>query len=455
MDNKLLLAAFGLLCFFQLSAKQYNINDFGAVADSTVLSTQAIQKAIDACSANGGGQVVVPAGFYQTGSIILKSKVDFHLENGAVLLGSQNLDDYIKLKPAYISLRTQEATIQLIYAENAENIAISGFGTIDGRGSVFPKLTWDDEGVTRPHLLRFITCNNVIVKDITLKNSGCWMQHYLACENLQINGLRIFNRNNYNNDALDLDGCRNVTVANLITDSDDDGITLKSTSPKPCENISISNCVISSRCNAIKLGTESNGGFKNINISNCVVKPSDVEAPAFFGRERGTSAIALEIVDGGTMENISVSDIIVDGTESPIFIRLGNRARPYRKDLTVDNIGTLHSVSLSNIRIKNAGKTGCSITGLPGYPVHHIRLSNIVLEQAGGVTAEDMNSVIEEKPAEYPEATMFGTLPAYGFYIRHAENIMFDGIEMTTVEEDVRPALILEDVEKSTFNKIN
>ncbi|MDR3219459.1 MAG: glycoside hydrolase [Dysgonamonadaceae bacterium] len=450
----LLLAAISFACFFQLSAKQYNINDFGAVADTAVLSTQAIQKAIDACSADGGGQVVIPAGFYQTGSIILKSNVDFHLENGAVLLGSKNLDDYIQLKPAYVSLRTQEATIQLIYAENAENIVLSGFGMIDGRGSIFPKLTWNDEGITRPHLLRFITCNHVVVKDITLKNSGCWMQHYLACENLQINGLRIFNRNNYNNDALDLDGCRNVTVANLISDSDDDGITLKSTSPKPCENISISNCVISSRCNAIKLGTESNGGFKNINISNCVVKPSDVEAPAFFGREKGTSAIALEIVDGGTMENISVSNIVIDGTESPVFIRLGNRARPYRKDLTVDNVGKLHSISLSNIRIQNAGKTGCSITGLPGYPVHHIRLNNVVLEQAGGGKPEDINAVIEEKPMEYPEATMFGTLPAYGFYIRHAADISFDGVELAAVAEDVRPALFLENVEKGIFSNM-
>jgi polygalacturonase len=164
MKKMITLTVIGLLITFQLSAKQYNINDFGAVADSTFLSTQAIQKAIDACSENGGGQVLIPAGYYQTGSLILKSHVDFHLENGAVLLGSKNLKDYIKLKPAYISLRTQEATIQLIYAENGENISISGFGTIDGRGSIFPKLSWNDEGMTRPHLLRFITCRDVVVK---------------------------------------------------------------------------------------------------------------------------------------------------------------------------------------------------------------------------------------------------------------------------------------------------
>ncbi|MDR2815065.1 MAG: glycoside hydrolase [Prevotellaceae bacterium] len=449
--KKNIMLAVGVLAASTLFARQYHINDFGAVADSAVLSTQAIQKAIDACAAGGGGQVVVPAGYYKTGSIILKSKVDFHLENGAVLLGSKSLDDYAKVKPAYISLRTQEATIQLIYAENAENISITGQGTIDGQGSGFKKLTWNDEGITRPHLLRFVTCSNVAVQGVTLRNSGCWMQHYLACENLQISGVRIFNRNNYNNDALDIDGCRNVTVSNLIADSDDDGITLKSTSPKPCENIAITGCVISSRCNAIKLGTETNGGFKNINISGCVVKPSEASAPAFFGREGGISAISLEIVDGGVMEGVSVSNVVIDGTESPLFVRLANRARTYREGLTVDHVGQISAVAISNIQIRNAGKTGCSITGLPQYPIRNIRLSNIVYEQAGGETAAAADKMVEEKPTEYPEATMFGTLPAYGFYVRHAANITFEGVALSAVAADARPALYLEDVEEAVI----
>jgi polygalacturonase len=362
--------------------------------------------------------------------------------------------NYIKLQLAFVSLRTQTPTIQLIYAENAENVSITGRGTIDGQGSNFKKLTWNDEGITRPHLLRFVTCNNVVIKGVTLKNSGCWMQHYLACENLQIIGVRVFNRNNYNNDALDIDGCRNVTVSGFIADSDDDGITLKSTSPRSCENISITNCVISSRCNAIKLGTETNGGFRNIQISACVVKPSVLTVPSFFGREGGTSAISLEIVDGGTMENISVSNIVVDGTESPVFVRLGNRARTYQEGVVINKIGTITAVSISNIRIKNAGKTGCSITGLPDHPVDGIRLSNIVMEQAGGGTTEDVNAIVEEKPTEYPEATMFGILPAYGFYIRHAVNVTFDGVQFATAAEDARPAFYLDDVKGSVLTRM-
>ena len=436
-------------------AKEYNIIDFGAVSDTNILSTTAIQAAIDQCELSGGGKVTIPAGKFKTGSLFLKSNVNLYIENGAILFGSRDLKDYTKVKPSYISLRTQEATIQLIYAENAHNVSITGHGEIDGQGSGFKKLNWNDEGITRPHLLRFITCENIVIENITLRNSGCWMQHYLACDKVQLRGVQVFNRNNFNNDGLDLDGCHNVTVSDFISDSDDDGITLKSTSPRSCENISITNCIISSRCNAIKMGTESNGGFKNISISNCVVKPSDIKEPTFFGEEIGTSAISLEIVDGGLMEGISISNIQVDGTESPIFIRLANRARPYQKDMLIDHIGALGNISICNIRAKNTGKYGCSITGQPGFPVKNIHLSNIVLEFAGGGTLDDLHKTMEDKPKDYPEAVMFGTLPAYGFYISHASNITFSGVQFSTMEKDLRPALYLNDVQKSTFNTMH
>lgn len=448
---------FGFVFFIfsvTLQAREYNVVDYGAKADTSVISTKAIQHALDECSDNGGGRVVVPAGHFKIGTIILKSNVELHLENGAILFGSRNLDDYIKLKPAYVSLRTQEATIQLIYAENAHNISITGHGEIDGRGSGFEKLSWNDEGITRPHLLRMITCENILIENISLRNSACWMQHYLACDGLQIRGVRVFNRNNFNNDALDLDGCRNVTVSDFISDSDDDGITMKSTSPRLCENIAISNCVISSRCNAIKMGTESNGGFRNISINNCVVKPSLIKEPVFFGEENGISAISLEIVDGGVMEGISINNIQIDGTESPIFIRLANRARPFQKGQVIDQIGSLSHVIISNVRAKNTGKTGCSITGQEGFPVSNIRLTNLVIEFAGGGSLDDFNRKVEYKPREYPEATMFGTLPSYGFYVRHAKNLTFDGIQLSTCERDFRSAFFMEEVQASVLKDL-
>ena len=461
----LLLAAVS----YTTKGRDYNIVDYGAKADTTQLSTTALQKAIDDCSAAGGGRVIVPAGNYKTGSIRLKSGVHLYIEHGATLYGSTDLKDYTPMKSDYVSLRTQTTTIQLIYADGVKNVVIDGYGTIDGRGRAFKKLTWNDEGITRPHLIRFIQSEDIIIRNITLKNSGCWMQHYLACDRLRIEGIKVMNRNNYNNDALDIDGCHDVVVQGMIADSDDDGITLKSTSPRLCENVRITDCVVSSHCNAVKLGTETNGGFRNINIAGIVVKPSSSQQEKFFGQWIGTSAISLEIVDGGIMENVSVSDFTVEGTESPIFIRLGNRGRGYKlrsgqkalsgkgnddtiaELIPIDHVGSIDGIRINNFQVHNAGATGCSITGLPGHPVRNVWLSDISIHHKGGVKAEDLrlinDTIVYEKEKEYPEATMWGNLPAKGFFVRHARNIHFSNIDIRTEYPDVRPEFVNIDTE--------
>lgn len=423
----------------------HNILDYGAVSDTTRLSTKAVQSAIDACSEAGGGTVLVPAGDFKIGSIVFKSHVTLHLENGATLYGSTEINDYVPVSTDYLSLRTITPTVQLIYADNADHVAITGQGTIDGRGKAFPKLSWNDEGITRPHLLRFIRCSDISVCGVTLKNSGCWMQHYLACDRVKIDGITVINRNNYNNDALDLDGCHNVTVSNMIADSDDDAITLKSTSPRLCEDITISNCVVSSHCNAIKLGTETNGGFRNINIRGIVVKPSADQSSQFFGYPGGIghSAISLEIVDGGVMRNVNIGDITITGTESPIFIRLADRARPYSPYHPVEGVGSISGVVLHDILIDGAGPTGCSITGLEGHPVTDIQLHDITIRQAGG--QKKVGAPVDEKRSEYPESTMWGILPAKGFWLNHTRDVTFRNVKVFTAQPDERPVYVATD----------
>lgn len=424
-------------------ARVYDITDYGAVSDTMRLSTAAVQKAIDSCNAAGGGTVSVPAGNYKIGSIVLRSNVTLNLENGATLYGSTDIADYQPMTTDYLSLRTNVPTIQLIYADNASNVAITGLGTIDGRGKAFPKLSWNDEGITRPHLLRLIRCSDVTVSGVTLKNSGCWMQHYLACDRVKIHGITVINRNNYNNDALDLDGCHNVTVSDMIADSDDDGITLKSTSPRLCEDITISNCVVSSHCNAIKLGTETNGGFRNIIVRGVVVKPSADQSSRYFGLPTGHSAISLEIVDGGTMSNVDIADITITGTESPIFIRLADRRRPYAENAPIDKVGSISGIRLHDILIDGAGPTGCSITGIEGHPVTNVQISDVTMRHAGGqpVTA----APADEKIAEYPEATMWGILPAKGFWLNHTRNVTFRNFNVITDTPDERPLFVATD----------
>lgn len=457
------------LSMLTATARDYNVVEYGAKSDTTVLSTKALQQAIDDCANAGGGRVVIPTGQYKTGSIVLKSNVHLYLEHGATLYGSTDLKDYRPMKSDYVSLRTQTSTIQLIYADRVNNVVIDGYGTIDGRGRSFKKLSWNDEGITRPHLIRFIQSNDITIKDVTLKNSGCWMQHYLACDRVRIEDIKVFNRNNYNNDALDIDGCHDVIVKGIMADSDDDGITLKSTSPRLCENIRISDCVVSSHCNAVKLGTETNGGFRHISISGIVVKPSSDQKEKFFGQWKGSSALSLEIVDGGVLENVSVSDFTVEGTESPVFIRLGNRGRGYQlreaggtlsgkgnddtitELVPVNHVGSIDGIRLANFQIRNAGPVGCSITGLPGYPVRNVWLSNISIHHQGGVEASDLpaisDAIADEKEKAYPEATMWGNLPAKGFYLRHTRNVHFDNVTVLTDAPDARPDFVRDDAE--------
>ncbi len=252
---------------------------------------------------------------------------------------------------------------------------------------------------------------------------------------------------------MDIDGCSNVVIADCIGDTDDDGITLKSTSDRVTENVTITGCVVSSHCNAIKTGTESTGGFKNVVIDNIIVKPSAMKT-TMSGKPQGISGIALTLVDGGTLDGVSISNIVMDGPEVPIFIRLGNRARKHWEGAPLPVVGKIRNVRLNNITARNVKSTGCSITGLPEHPVEGITLSNIRLEfSGGGQTSVDMS--MPEMADQYPEATMFGALPAYGFTLRHVKDISFRGLDMACKTEDARPAMLLSDVSGARLTEFN
>jgi polygalacturonase len=425
------------------ASEKYLITDFGAVSDGVRVNTKEIQEAIDRCSSAGGGVVVVPAGTFLTGTLHLLSHVRIELSPGAILLGSPDLADYpVQPTPAYRSLKDGAGFRALIYAENQENIGLTGEGTIDGQGAKFKWGGNDMDG--RPRLLLLVSCRDVRVENLRLRNSGIWMQHYLNCEDVQIRGLRVWNHSNRNNDMMDLDGCRRVTVSDCIGDSEDDGITLKSTGPAPCEDITITNCVVSSQCNAIKCGTETTGGFHNIAISNCVIKPSRATT-LMSGSATGLSGIALEIVDGGVLDGVTISNISIEGTDAPLFIRLGNRARKYRPDAAVPPVGIIRNISISNVIARGSANFGSSITGLAGHPVENISLSGIRIEPGEAGTGADLGQPVPDKPTAYPESTMFGRLPAYGLYVRHATNVRLTDVVFTPAAGEPRPAFASDD----------
>jgi polygalacturonase len=430
----------------------YSIKDFGAIADSETVNTRAIQDAVDAAHAAGGGIVIVPTGTYVTGTIFLKDNVRIDLEQAATILGSTDLADYPQVPiPEYKFQKALGPLCALFYAEKANNIALTGTGTIDGRGDAFETSGTDLE--MRPRNIQFISCKRIKVSGLTLRNSGMWMQHYNDCEDVLVENLSVYNHVNANNDMIDIDSCRRFILNNMVGDSDDDGITIKSTGPAPCKDVAITNCIIHAHCNAIKIGTETTAHFENITISNVTISRSRNEN-VHFGLANGISGISLEMVDGGKIDGVTIDNINMDGVEVPLFIRIGKRGRAYYTGAPEVGVGEIKRVSLSNILIRNAGQTGSSITGQAGYDVEDIYMNNIRWFTTGGL--EQMPATeVDDQPLGYPEGTMFGTLPAAGLYIKHAKNIYMNGVTVAAESFDARPAFFAEDVKTLRINELN
>jgi hypothetical protein len=445
---KLSVAALTLALFFcqRITAQEYDIRRFGAKADGITDNTRSIQQALDSCAIIGG-RVIIPPGNYVTATLLLKSNTTLYLSAGAVLLGNTDIKQYPYLNAGISFYGEEWARQSLIFSRDAVNVTIEGEGTIDGRGASFPVTTdkKPDRYRNRPYLLWFAGCKNVRVSNIHLRNSAFWMQHYLGCENVKIEGLDIWNHSNKNNDMMDIDGCRYVNISNIRGDSDDDGITIKSTSPLISQDITITNCVLSSHCNALKFGTESTGGFRNITVSNCVIKPSR-QTTTIYGKPAGNGGLALEVVDGGIMENISISNIVIDGPQVPLFVKLGNRGRKYNATAPTPAISRARNIRLSHILAINADSIGCSISGLPSNAIEDIALDDITIHSKGMGTKADAERKIEELENAYPEGTMFGKLPSYGLFVRHVNGIRISNLSLRYDTEDLRSGLKLDDV---------
>lgn len=424
--------------------------EFGAVGDGRQLDTQAIQAALDRCAAQGGGTVLLEGGTFLSGTLYLRSHVTLQIAAGATLLGSTNVADYPHHIPKVRSYTDNYVKQSLLIGEDLENVALVGDGLIDGQGASFIR-NRERPYENRPYLIRLIHCRDVRVEGLRLQNSAMWMQHYLACERVTVRGIRVWNFSNANNDGIDLDGSRDCLVSQCVFESDDDGITLKSTLDRPTESVTISDCIARSHCNAIKLGTESNGGFKNISIANCVVT-SPLSTNAIYGHGRGLSGISLEMVDGGRLERVAIANIVMQGVTVPLFLRLGDRARRFSEGQTMPPIGTFRSVVIQNIVASEMGRVGCSITGLPGHPVEDIQLNNLTFTFDGGGDPKRTHMPVPELPQKYPECTMFGELPAFGFYVRHARGISFANVQLRTAEREERHAMLFDDVEKLSLD---
>ena len=442
----------------------YDVRGFGATGDGKTLDTPAINKTIEAVAAAGGGTVCFPAGTYRCFSIHLKNNVVLYLDQGATILAAETPDGgrggYDPAEPSswdqYQDFGHSHWHNSLMWGEGMENISILGPGRIWGKGLTRGK---NERGAgVGDKSISLKNCHNVTIRDISILHGGHFGILATGVDNLTIDNVKI----DTNRDGMDIDCCRNVRVSNCSVNSPwDDGICPKSSYAlgyaRATENLTIVNCYVTGgyeegtlldgafkrfppgsrvpRTGRIKCGTESNGGFKNITISNCVFEDCE--------------GLALETVDGALLEDVSISNITMrDIVGVPIFLRLGSRMR----GPAGIPVGKLRRVNISNVVVSNASSRYASIlSGIPGHEIEDVRLSNITILSQGGGTRQDAAIEPPEKENSYPEPTMFGTMPAYGFFIRHVRDLEMSEVEVRTMKEDLRPAFVLEEVEGADF----
>jgi polygalacturonase len=459
----------------------FDVRKYGATGDGKTLDTEAVNRAIEAAAATGGGVVVFPAGSYLCFSIHLKSQVHLLLEQGSAIVAADspmpgdltgyNGGVYDAAEPntawdAYQDYGHNHWHNSLLWGEDIHDCSITGSGLIWGRGLSNGRGRKGDGAPFKAEqagagnkAIALKNCRNVLLRDFAILKGGHFGLLLTGVDNLTIDNLKI----DTDRDGIDIDCCQNVRVSNCTVNSPwDDGICPKSSYAlgyaRPTRNVIISNCwvtgyyelgsvldgtfkkfvpgVVDHPTGRIKCGTESNGGFINITISNCVFE--------------GCQGYALESVDGALLEDITITNTTMrDLASGPIFMRLGARLRGPKESTKV---GTLKRILISNLECYNAPQNVSSIlNGIPGYPIEDVKLSNIYIETVGGATAGMAQIQPPELEAAYPEPRMFGPMPASGFFLRHVRNVEMSHVDIANATADARPAFYLADVERADF----
>lgn len=453
------------------SGPMANIREFGAVGDGIAIDTPAIQRAIDYAAARGGGTVYFPPGTYACYTIRLRSRITLWLEQGATILAAAPVGEtgYDLAEPnpwdMYQDFGHSHWKNSLIWGEHLSDIAIEGQGLIWGKG--LGRGDGKDDWLKDPNgpgtgnkAIALKNCRGVLLRDFKILEGGWFALLATGVDNMTIDNILC----DTNRDGFDIDCCRNVRVTNCTVNSPyDDAICPKSSfalgEARITENIAIANCLVAGNYKIgtvlggtwermpadfaplihgrIKFGTESNGGFRNITITNCM-----------FDDSRG---LAFQTVDGGLVEDITVSNITMRGTiNAPLFLRLGRRMRgPAGRP-----IGSMKRILIKNISSSNANPLPSVIAGLASNPIEDLKISDCHLHHVGGAPAEWTALVPPENELGYPEAPMFGDLPATGMYIRHARNVELSNIEVAVTAPDPRAAFWLDNVAGADLSRL-
>lgn len=441
--------------------------------DQVVLYTETVQKLIDECSVNGGGEVRFTVGRYVLSTVFLKSNVKIVIEKDAEILGAENIADYASDEqvdyPLYQDASHSFFHCSMFVGIDCENIAIVGQGKIDMRS------VWDEGNIRNmvhrgAKCIALKNCKNVEIAGLTIVNATDLAVYFAGCENVDIYGLnmRVYI------DGISPDNSKNVRIYDCDLETGDDGIVLKSSYTlnrlDVCRDIHVWNCRVKSRCNALKFGTETNGGFENILIE-------DIEV-----YETRIAGIALESIDGAIIDGVTIRNIKMRNVNAPIFIHVGERMRgPVGRD-----VGKIKNVTLENItaegpyepyevipwnylcykrkdvlqfpwifgaadntseqKVGNPWQLTSNICGLRESPLENIVLKNIHLKLDGGV--KEYKKEVPEKGQDYPEAFTYGwILPAKGIYFRHIKGLQVDNVTVETYRSDARQDFVFENIQ--------
>lgn len=406
-------------------ASNFNVREHGATGDGQTLDSRAIQSVIDSCAERGGGTVFLPVGQYLTGSLFLRNNISLHLDAGAVILGSENPDDYPIIHSRWEGMH-QDTYAPLIAGQNLNNIAVVGRGTIDGRGEIWWKAKKENTlAHPRPRLISFSDCSNVLIEGITAINSPSWTINPVHCQNVNIHAITIINpADSPNTDGINPDSCRLVRISDCHISVGDDCITIKSGTEHerpdryaPCRDITITNCTLERGHGGVVIGSEMSGGVKNVVISNCV----------FIGTDRGIR-IKSRRGRGGTIEDIRVSNLIMDGVLCPftmnLYYHIGERGNVDVSDKNPRSVddGTPHlrRIHFSHITAREVKHAAGFLYGLAEMPLEDISFTDISI------------SISDEADSGYPEmADDISSMSQAGFFIRNARHLRLENVEVT------------------------
>lgn len=438
----------------------YNVAQYGAIGDNSTNSTSAFQEALDTCSRNGGGTVLVPPGTFRIGTIHLRSHIEFHIAAGATVIGSSDIRDYSTDTHHCMYEGESHMDRCLIFARDESDFCITGSGTIDGNGhtSVFPNT--DDSENQRPMLIRFLRCSRITLRDISLINPAGWTSAWLYCDEIIVSSIRIRSRVNLNGDGLDFDGCTNVCVSNSSFDTSDDSICLQASHPDyPCRNIVISNCLFSSQWAGLRIGLLTLADITEVSVSNCIF------------RDIADSGIKIQLCEGATIGNMVFSNLVMRNVPRPVFMTFNRQRASTETPDIVPEMTVMSGFIFESIRIEcdadmgSGQDSGLVFSGVPGKRITGIRLSDIDFIAPGGATAispmvelaefsgPDTSDGIARMPDgrelthyRWPEYEQLGgTLPAYGVFARHVGELSISRSRFKTRMPDGREPIVCQD----------